>query len=691
MIGSSSSLLITEFYPRALLGDEYVSISSSISRAVNLHNWSVTDGEGALKFATDCWLGPQQTIVISFNSSSYEKTFGRTPDVCMDEPHSAAGILRSGTFRLADAGDSISLVDPSLNIIDAVFYGSETVAMGWTGNAVPAFRQGEVAKRIITATGWQDTGSAADWMPFREYKYGYTEFESRDVDVPAGMLSAFVSPDCSLDVVMDVLRQADDSIRLCSYQLSSAGVCAELISAKSRGVRVSVLVDGEPAGGIELREVQCLSALAEAGIVVKEINGNLTRKIVQHTGPMHSKYAVIDTRISMILSENFVEGGVPADKICGNRGWGLVVESAAIGSLLCGLFEEDSRASRPDVSKWEDDPRCVHPGILPEIILSNHSRSAILPLVTSAPSRVRVIVSPDGSVTTPFIVSELEKSQMIAIQQFQVGLTWEDRWHAAPSLSPLLGGVLSALRTGSQVRMIFDSSWFNAEGNKPALDFMSSAARNESLRGEFKLMDPRGPITVVHNKGAIMDGSRTLVSSNNWGFSSFARNREVAAVVDSREIATYFQLAFEMDWSSDDSPPTADVGKDIVTELGSIVELDGGNSSDDRVIAHFEWDLDDDSQIEFVGEHATFFCTEPGTHRVMLRIEDGWGNAAQDYLAITVVPATENRDWSELGVAEFAMLLLAGAFLGGVSGLLMARRRRPLRGRLIIRKKIAEK
>ncbi len=682
-----SAPLIVEFYPRALLDDEYFAIGNPSSSPISLLGWSVTDGEGTIVFRSDLWIPPLKCIYASFNSTSFGNAYGRPPEVRLDLSDASSPVTRTGTFRLADSGDSLELRNPSLTRVDVVIYGSADAVDGWSGPPIPSLRQGEIARRVSSGSGWVDTNTAADWMPFREYKYGFTDYGPVQATVAAGSLTAFVSPDCSLEVALDDIRGARHSISLCTYQLSSSSACSELLNARARGVDVRVLVDGQPAGGIDEREIACLSALVDGGVSVVEIEGNLSIKIVQHFGPMHAKYAVIDNSKALVLSENFVESGLPVDKIVGNRGWGISVDNAVLARALTTVFDDDTRPSRADVESWAHDPRYVRNARLPSEPDANHSVGSLRPFITNSSSTVRLIVSPDGSVFEPFLVDILSGARSLLVQQFEVVAKWEGRWDQQQRPSPLLESILWSLRAGSSVRMLFDSSWFNSEGNKPALDYMVSAARNESLKGEFKFMDPRNPITVSHNKGVVVDGFRSIVSSNNWGISSFSRNREVAAIVDSSEVAGYFQRAFEMDWSADVTPPSADAGPDIDAELGEALDLNSTRSSDDRVIAHSSWDLDEDGFFESEGDSATFYCTEPGTHRVQLRVEDAWGNADTDEVFIRVGfdPASQG---GVIG-SQYARAVLAalGAAIGGIVGVVLARHKETSRARLIKRKR----
>jgi hypothetical protein len=266
------------------------------------------------------------------------------------------------------------------------------------------------------------------------------------------------------------------------------------------------------------------------------------------------------------------------------------------------------------------------------------------------------------------------------IEQFQVDLHWQERWVPGLVIDPLVSRVAACMTKGGHVRMILDSTWFNLESNKDVTDYLGSIASNGTLRGEFKLMDPNSPITVVHNKGVLFDGIVSMISSNNWGSSSFASNRELTALVESREVAWYFCQSFDMDWTPDETPPEADAGTNLELPLGTSLRLDGSGSSDDRAIISWSWDTDGDGEANYDGEVVEVYPTVPGRIRISLTVKDSWGNSDTDTVTIDIVEQELGRKYRNgMEIAEALACLFAGC-AGALFGVVMARRsRRPPR------------
>ena len=667
-------VLLSELYAAATQNDEYVAVTNAGTVPVSLSNWSISDGEGSMVFMHDLLLAPGCSFVASMNQSSYQSAFGRPPDWSPTAPDSSL-ISVVGSFRLANGGDSLSLVSSTGHVVDYVAYGDcSEDSDAWSGPSVPTPRSGEVLKRIRDPSGFRDSDSRSDWLPFREFRYGYTQTDQICRGLPAGAAIAFVSPDCSIDIVLDAISSSRRTVRLCSYELDSAPVCNALLEAASRGVAVQILVDGAPVGGISGRETTCLSVLRGSGASVRLVNGNLSNGVVQHVGALHAKYLTIDSARSVILSENFVEDGVPSDRLCGNRGWGMRLDDSGVALYLEALFDSDSRPSRPDVLDWADDRRFDPSTPLPEPLPANHTIAAMPPLVSTCDSKVTLVVSPDGSVLHPFLVDWVARADTLLIEQFQADLLWESRWGGSAKTSPLVEAVETVMGKGARVRMLLDSAWFNVEKNTEVAEYLHVASSRAAGTSGFMLLDGRNPMSLLHNKGCVFDGTTSMVSSNNWVYSSFAKNRELAAFLESEEIARYFSRSFEFDWAPDTTPPDASAGEDMRVPLGQKVRLSASDSVDDRAVAHWYWEVGADGVADGRSETFEFYPSRPGDVVVNLMVEDGWGNMASDSVVVTVYDPMSSGT-RPLGdpVAPLHILAMVCAAAGASAGCALAR------------------
>src|SRR5512137_739818 len=144
-------------------------------------------------------------------------------------------------------------------------------------------------------------------------------------------------------------------------------------------------------------EVSCLSVLSRVGVNVRAIKGNSSLDVVQHVGAVHAKYIVVDSAVTLVMSENLVEQGLPTDCMSGNRGWGLLVRNGGLASFVEAMFDEDSRADRGDSIAWISDPRFNRSAVLPKLPESNHTRNILSSFTLKSSASVTVFPSPDSS------------------------------------------------------------------------------------------------------------------------------------------------------------------------------------------------------------------------------------------------------------------------------------------------------
>ena len=671
-------LVISEFYPGGLADDEYIVISNHCDLRQSLGGWSLSDGEGWLLFISDLWLAPRECASVSWNTSSFESAFGSSPTVSMRGGDISGLVRTNGSFRLADSGDSLALFFPDGRLADFVCYGSsDERSSGWAGQPIPNIKRGEVVKRIKDNDALRDTDTALDWLHFREFRYGYTMYGCPSFLAAPGSVTAFVSPDCSLEVVLETLERARSRISLCTYEFSSVHVTTALLGAMDRGASVRILVDGSPAGGMSSGEIACLSVLAREGADVRALRGNVSKDVVQHVAAVHAKYIVVDRQETIAMSENVVEQGVPIDRIFGNRGWGVRIDDADLAAFVEGIFEDDRRASRSDVLPWLEEAKYNSSAVLPDPPSSRHAMHMLDPFEASGAVTVTVLASPDSSETAAYICDIIKGSESIVAEQFQADPLWRTRWSTTDETSPIMTDILSVLKEGGRARLLFDSSWYNLERNGATMSMLFGNSTLAGLEGEFALMDERSPIATLHNKGAVFDDRYALVSSNNWVWASYARNRELGVLLDSHEVSRYFEEAFELDWCSDVSAPIACAGPDREIVRGESVELSSEGSSDDRIVASVRWDMDGDGLSDSYNSTLEFAGLVSGSFRVVLTVEDAWGNMATDEVLVTVLtPDDGGVRRARPSDGDFGWLLPLAV---GMAILCIRRRRRPRR------------
>ncbi|WP_185977228.1 phospholipase D-like domain-containing protein [Haloglomus irregulare] len=338
-----------------------------------------------------------------------------------------------------------------------------------------------------------------------------------------GTARAFVLPDAPGPPV-EALRSADERLLLAGYTLSSERVADALVGAAERGVRVAVLVDGAPVGGLSRREARTLDRLVTAGVTVRLVGGPRARYAFHH-----AKYAVTDDR-AVVLTENWKPSGTGGN---GSRGWGVTVRNGGTADELARTFRADfeGRGARP----WAA-VRADHEGYEPGDPANGSYPTRFRPRDVEV-DRVRLLVAPDNAERA--VIAHIDRAnESVRVLQATAG---------GPD-QPFVRALVRAARRGVAVRVLLNGAWYAREGNRAVVRALNDRAAREGLDLTAKLADPRGRYGTVHAKGLVVDGETAVLGSLNWNNHSARENREVVLALRSDGAARYFGRVFEADW-----------------------------------------------------------------------------------------------------------------------------------------------
>ncbi|MEF8831322.1 MAG: phospholipase D-like domain-containing protein [Halobacteriales archaeon] len=204
----------------------------------------------------------------------------------------------------------------------------EMPALSNAGETLRLARNGTVVDRV----NYEDAPEGERYRPAEGFEpMGATDFAVNGTG--SADATAFVLPDAP-GVAREVLRSTDRRILLAGYTLTSERVVSALAAAAGCGVRVRVLLEGGPVGGISRRQARLLDRLSRAGVEVQVVAGPRARYVYHH-----AKYAVVDDR-AVVLSENWKPAGTGGGS---SRGWGAVVDGRWV---LVGSLNWNRHASR---------------------------------------------------------------------------------------------------------------------------------------------------------------------------------------------------------------------------------------------------------------------------------------------------------------------------------------------------------
>ena len=648
------SPLVTEVYYNSLVANEYVTLFNPSQIAFDVSYWSLTDGEGIICFPSGTTLLPLRNLVVTQNSSLFQRDTLTRPDFSYPGGGAPEMLARGGSFRLNNDGDEVLLKDRGNDVVDAFVYGTSSYAgVGWQGNPVPPLAKGFVARRASEDGIYLDTNTSVDWNNIRNYVLGQSFYDLRSYEF-SGIAQGVLSPDGGLDALSGLIDSAASTLFLNLYEFTNERLGQRIQLALERRVDVRILVEGGPVAGITATELRILGRLRDGGASVRLMMDNSGFGVKARYRYDHAKYMVVDNRSLFVSSENWGLSGFPANASSGNRGWSVVLEDPGIARRLAGLFLDDWNPARMDsvdlldssVTPTPDGETTqvkAYPNALPTIQVAGHFK--VIP-----------VVGPDNTLATNAVIGLLKSARKsLHIEQFFVSKTWG----SSPNL--FLEEAVEAARRGVEVRILLDSSWYNTDqndsmDNDDTVSYLQEIAMTEGIPLSAKLGNADShALTKFHNKGVVVDGERILVSSINWNLNSVAQNRELGLIVENRDLAGFFDAAFQQDWKDDVTPPLADAGNDLTVLEGTEVCLSGEGSRDDVGIVAYLWDIGGDGTYELNGSAMSWKFDETGNHTIVLRVEDAWGNSGLDRITVTVL---ERRSVQGVGTSQLPWSIL---------------------------------
>jgi len=566
------------------LSREAAALINTGPHTVSLDGWRLNDdpnAAGGVSFPLTATIGPGQFLWLAQDGDGFYPVWG------FDAHWAAQAITRpvprlSGDWPsglLADHGDATYLLDAGGNVVDALAYGTGLAAQGWYGPAAPypypGYGEGQVLyRKLDQATGRPvlDTDRAADWAQDPEDPIGgrrlrYPGWDLEEMFFPAEIsatahLTLAAAPEGTLDVVSQTIRSAQHSLRIQAYTLESMPLYQVLSDRIQSGVAVTVLLESQPAGGIE--DVQRW--------IVQRLHNPPTSTVyfIGRTGAryrfQHAKFILVDERLALVSTDNLGENSLPSDRkdngTAGHRGFVAVTDSPGVVAHLAEIFRRDyDPAHHLDVVPY-DETYAPPDGfiLLPPPDWTTYTAPFTRTLATTA-THVTVLHAPEHALRDQDgllgLLGRAGGGGEIAAMQMNEPFTWTATGGPA-GLNPRLQALVAAARRGADVRVLLDEYYDDpqgANGNTASCTHLNRIAAAEGLSLACRLANVTG--LGIHAKVFLVragDERWVHLGSINGTEAANKQNREVALQFHSAEGYTWMQAIFEHDWAAGHSP-----------------------------------------------------------------------------------------------------------------------------------------
>ena len=539
---------------------------------------------------------PGGSIWIAYQAEGFQRMFGFPPHVQgeSDAPNILKASLPSGWPNLPSTTGVVSLHNASGQLVDLVAYvtGSQKDTLDtsvipkehWSGapvnmrSANPYSSRGQILARDRDERGVPipDTNTSADWdnsfsakklgvdYTHRVEKPGQTLFtpqRHRQVDVEILATSA---PENNTDALKQAFARAKSEILLNIYIFTSLKIAETMIKAVRRGVKVTVLLEGVPVGGVPKKARYVAHRLHSAGVKILWMRGDRKQKMIKRYRFNHAKYAIIDRTWVVIGTENYGGTGHPNSPEYGNRGWEIQIRSPVLVRELLAVWKEDTAYKRhldllpfseAGGTRWDAPPSGFKPTPRSYPPLYSYRKP---PLRVQGKADLELVLSPDNSLheRQSIIGSILRCKEEVLIQQNSIPLYWGQKKQRSflDTQNLPLQAVIKAARKGCRVRVLIDSTWYNIDTrderkNDKTVAMLNQIAQRERLDLRARLINLHAAgVAKIHAKGVMVDRKEVYIGSINWTENSFKGNREVGVIIRHPQVAGYYVDLFLRDW-----------------------------------------------------------------------------------------------------------------------------------------------
>ncbi len=375
--------------------------------------------------------------------------------------------------------------------------------------------------------------------------------------LPAGSLTMIcsVSPDNGWLVLGSFLSQTQMALTVAMYDFTSAHIEQTVATALAGKPFELVLDNPAKDASADQTDEQTVALLTSAlGSTFKQ-QWALTPVDPDHGTPIfesayHIKVAVRDTGTPnsavWISSGNWDNSNLPvfdptAPDVSvaqsSDRDWHIVIFSDALATTFKAYIDHDFSVAAAQNAAGASSAAApaalatTHPAATVPGFTSFVQAATITGLTTITP-----LLTPDPGIYVERITALFTAAKTSIDLQYQYITSFA--LAGDESFAAMIDALAAAQARGVAIRMIY------SEYQQQSILELLAEAKLSIDHDHVRIQNN------CHNKGILIDGHITVVSSQNWSGAGVLRNRDAGVIVDNPDVNAYYQARFNYDWTT---------------------------------------------------------------------------------------------------------------------------------------------
>jgi hypothetical protein len=259
----------------------------------------------------------------------------------------------------------------------------------------------------------------------------------------------------------------------------------------------------------------------------------------------HIKVAVRDQESFWLSSGNWNNSNQPeidpvhnpgeaAAATSGDRDWHVIVSEPGLAKVFEAYLLNDLAIAAQHNQPPSASAAALQPVLLPmaQTPPFHHFFSA---QTITGQMRLTPLLTPDPGVYVKAVLALIAGAQKTLHLQFQYIELPKTASPATTPFAELVQAVIDRQHAGVEVEIVmseYETAGYLEQLQAAGLDVVNSVKIQNN----------------VHNKGVIVDGTRVLVSSQNWSGDGVLLNRDAGLLIENVDAAAYFEQIFQHDW-----------------------------------------------------------------------------------------------------------------------------------------------